>query len=138
VETTRTFFVLLPVTTIGVSSPLSGSVSKLMGGVSDSVGFPMLALEPSLKPVSRAARSGADLLATLRLSTSRSEMEIEVELVLRAPWLVFLLMGGQHLEASHGAAVVGPLGQTNIQSSLLEIDPDGSADSTNSGWMVVE
>ena len=46
-----------------------------------------------------------------------------------------LLAGGQHLEASHPGAVVGPLGQESMQSSVLEMDPVGSAPavSTNSG-----
>jgi len=44
---------------------------------------------------------------------------------------------GQHFEASQvGSAVF--FGQESIQSSVEDIDPVGSADSTNSGWMVVE
>jgi hypothetical protein len=44
-----------------------------------------------------------------------------------------LLAGGQHLEASHPVAVVGPFGQESMQSSVLEMEPVGSAVSTNSG-----
>ena len=69
--------------------------------------------------------------------------------------LLEALTGGQHLEASQGASVVGPLGQASMQSyieiiraqedipplcltSVLVMDPFGSEATTNSGWIVVE
>ena len=48
------------------------------------------------------------------------------------------LVGGQHLEGPQSGAVRGPLGQASIQSSVLDMEPVGSAASTNSGWIVVE
>ena len=97
-----------------MSSPLSGSVSKLIGGVSDSPGVPigtLVSMKPSLKSLfSRVVSSGAELLVALRPPTWWSEPEIDLELALRAPVL------GQHLEASHGGDVGGPLGQASIQS----------------------
>ena len=48
------------------------------------------------------------------------------------------LVGGQHLEGPQSGAVRGPFGQASMQSSVLDIEPVGSAVSTNSGWIVVE
>ena len=105
--------------------------------------------------VSRVARLGADLLLgveTAMPDTRPPDMETELgrlemsEGRLSSPSLLSpmvgnwpveetLLAGGQHLEASHPGAVVGPLGQESMQSSVLEMDPVGSAPavSTNSG-----
>lgn len=64
---------------------------------------------------------------------------LELDMVGNWPLEDTLLAGGQHLEASQAAAEAGgPLGQDNIQSSELVMDPVGSPVSTNSGWMVVE
>ena len=102
-----------------------------------------------------AARSGADLLPVLLTLTPHIRpSDIDTELGLRGltmggldmvgNWPVdgTLLVGGQHLDASHAAAVRGPsLGHASIQSSVLVIDPLGSPAcpvSTNSGCIVVE
>lgn len=187
-ETTLTSLVLVlgppaPLPTIGVSSPLSSSWSRLGGALSGRGG----ATEPSLefvlemryglilnsgfvsseslvwlislgsRLVSRVARLGADLLLGVltpvaRSDTSPPDMETELGLlglpgsgsmslsdkVGNCPVEDTRLAGGQHLEASQPAAVRGPLGQESIQSSVLEIEPVGSAVSTNSGCIVVE
>ena len=101
------------------------------------------------------AKSGADLLLVLLTLTPHirpSDMETELGLLgltmggldMVGNWLVdgTLLAGGQHLEASHAAAVSGPaLGHANIQSSVLVMEPLRSPAcpvSTNSGCIVVE
>ena len=107
-----------------MSSPLSGSVSKLIGGVSDSPGVPiwtLVSISPSLNSLfCRVVSSGAELLVAVRTPTWWSEPELDLELALLAPLLGLkvpdVFDGGQHLEVSHGGDVGGPFGQASIQS----------------------